>query len=153
SPTKVGTIDDVVDARGAIPGSPGVPFHVRVEREELTLWVEGQVIGVAEAHGDELEGLAIGAGPADPAPGRVGPERTIGRAEAMLESICSERGRDGRRLRGPRQVTAVATDDVEGGSPRAQDDSMRSVLAGLVEAAQLLDPIEPVIAIGIAETV
>ena len=39
----------VIDAYRAIPGEADVPFHVAVEREELAIGVEGEVILVAES--------------------------------------------------------------------------------------------------------
>src|SRR3954464_9112618 len=49
----------VEDADRAIPGRTPVPFHVGVEAEELAISVEGDVVGIALARGEQLDILAV----------------------------------------------------------------------------------------------
>ena len=58
-PAELGSQRAVNDTNRAIPGKPDVPFHVAVEREELAIAIEGEVILVAESGDDPPPGLAF----------------------------------------------------------------------------------------------
>ena len=59
SPAVVGSRDDLEDAGGHVPGGADVAFHVGVEGEEVAVLVEGEIEGIAEAGGDELDVGAV----------------------------------------------------------------------------------------------
>ena len=44
----------MIDSRGSIPGHTFVPFHIRVEREEVAGGIESDVVGGAKAEAEEL---------------------------------------------------------------------------------------------------
>ena len=52
-----------------------------------------------------------------------------------------------------RQVPAVAADDIEVLPPRPEDHGVRPVLALALEAAEQIDPVEPVVAVGVADPI
>src|SRR5205814_6094800 len=69
APAELRGAGAMVDAGGPVPGHAPVPLHVRVEREEFAVGVEGHVVGVAEAGQDQLPLLALGVGAEDVAAG------------------------------------------------------------------------------------
>ncbi len=62
APAELRARRDVIDARGPVPGQPIVPFHVGIEREQLALAIESDVVGVAEAAGEDLHEAAVDVG-------------------------------------------------------------------------------------------
>ena len=65
APAVVAAADDVIDAGGHVPRRSHVPLHVGVVGEELAVRIEGRVILVAEAAGEELDVFPVGIGFAD----------------------------------------------------------------------------------------
>src|SRR5258707_8527057 len=77
--SEVRAADDVVDARGTIPGRAPVPFHVAVEPEKFSFSVEGDVVIIPLAGSEEVAVVRI----------RIHSEnKTAGRLIATAEAIA-----------------------------------------------------------------
>ncbi len=112
APAEVGAAHDVEDARGPIPRRAHVPLHVGVEREQLALPIEGDVVGIAEAAGPQLPALAIRIGAHDPARRRANADRVpVGILDARLEQVLGPVARARVGVDGLGQIGVIAADD------------------------------------------
>ncbi|MFM1944670.1 MAG: hypothetical protein RI897_3652 [Verrucomicrobiota bacterium] len=87
SPAELCTAGDVVDSGRAVPGGAEVPFHIGVEGEPFAIGIAGEVIGVAQADGDEFECGGFGVEAADPAARAVFSPDAVGLHEVGQEFI------------------------------------------------------------------
>ena len=69
APAEISAAGDVVKTCGPIPRRAGVPFHVRIVGEQFAVDVKGEIVGIAETHGDGLPVFAILIEAGDPAAG------------------------------------------------------------------------------------
>ena len=53
------------DARRAIPGQAPVPFHIAIEREQLALGIEIEIVGIAKTGKHQLPFFTLGIGSQD----------------------------------------------------------------------------------------
>ena len=141
----------VTDAGGAVPRQSDVPFHIAVVTEKLSVLVEGDVVGVAEAHADEFPGFAVEVGFGDPAGGghdvRV---VSAGIGHAGDELVFSpDFGHAGGF--GVGDFGEVPGHDVEAFAIRSQHNGVWAVLATTVHLPQEDFFVELVISIGVAQ--
>ena len=67
TPAVVAAAHDLTDGGGAVVGEPQIVLEIAVEREQVPLPIEGEVVAVAEAHADDLEVLPVEIGSGHPA--------------------------------------------------------------------------------------
>ena len=70
APDEIRAWRAVTNTHRPIPRQLLVPLHVAVEREQLPIAIEGRVVGIAEAGGDQAHILAFVVHPPDGAAGR-----------------------------------------------------------------------------------
>ena len=139
--------DGVVHARGTIPRSAPIPFHIGIEHEDLAIAIESEVVGIAETGAEEVPGFAIEIGANDVAAGSenaggVAVAIPLAREQVIFLIIAM------RRIGGDafRQAGVVAGHDVEF-AIGAEARDVRAVFAVAGKFFQELDVLKLVIAL------
>ena len=153
TPAVVDAAREFAHAGRAVPRQPHVPFHVAVEREGATEFVEREVVAVAEADGHQLPFRAVAIRADDPSARRL-------EADGVAVRIPDPRGDDvllphlrHARVgeRGLRRRTVIAADDPQRAVGR-ENDLMRPVLAAVsCDMAEQLLVVVLAIAVGVAK--
>ena len=120
----------------------GVSLFIRIERKEFARFVEGDIVGVAEADTDQIPLPSERICPSNPSAGR-------GTVRGMTTRIAS-RGKPliflpHRRHDGPirgRQFRVIAGHEIERRPVGTQDHRMRPVLAEAIEGGEGVNGIE-----------
>lgn len=140
------------DPVGPVPGEAPVAFHVAVEGEELAVGVEGDVVGIAEAGGEEFGFGAIWVHAEDEAARWLAagsePVPVVDGREGEVDAGIPE-GRMGGEGFG--DVNEVAVDDVE--VVAIGDDAMGSVFSLALPGEEGGAAVEGVVLVGVLETV
>ena len=151
APAVVAAADDVVDAGGHVPRRAHVPLHVGVVGEELAVGIEGDVVLVAEAAGEELDAFAVRVGFADVAAGGEDAAGVaVGVPQAGDQVVLADGDRAG-VVEVFRDFGVVAVGEVDRFAIRAEDDAVGAVFAAAVAFADELGLVELVVAVGVPQ--
>ena len=152
-PAIVGSGDDLEDAGGHVPGGADVALHVGVEGEEVAVLVEGDVEGIAEAGGDELDVGAVWLHGEDVAGGEfdVAIEHGFvpGVGEELVVGVVFEGGVGG-EVFGEEDVVAVGDPESAVG---AEFEVIAAVAGAAAGAEEFVLFFEGAVVIGVAESV
>ena len=120
SPAAVAATEDLSNRGGAVVGEPEVVFEIAVEREQIALAVEGEVVTVAKPHADNVEVLPVEIGPGHPAAavGSVG--------EWIFPAVAVPEFWGAGTVAG--EAVAVAADEIDRLAVRPGDDGVVAVL-------------------------
>ena len=84
APAESSAAGDVVKTGGPIPRRAGVPFHIRIVGEQVAVDGKGEIVSIAETHGDGLPVFAILIESSDPSAGSA---NTAGMAAGLGQAV------------------------------------------------------------------
>lgn len=143
----------MVDASRSVPGRPHIPFHIRIVCKQFTLRIQGNVVLIAEAHGQQLPIGAVGADFGNPATRSHDANRVAtGVPHARQQLVFApDRGHSRRgKLRGGRMVP---TGNDQGLTVRRKNDGMRAVFVAALQGSQVFGTVVLAVAVGVTNAV
>ena len=151
APPELGSVDDVVYPRGAVPGGVHVPFHIRIIGEDFSFPVDCGVVLVAESGGKHFPGFPLGIDLGNMSEWSLGAFHEI--LQGWKELVFGPQFRDSGMAVILRQLGLVAHHHVEVLAIRSKQDRVRTVLSsGCGEFPDGDDLVELVVLVGVKQS-